>query len=53
MLDSYYMSFLGRTGDAAGELFWLVQLQNGRASFESVADAFLSSDEYFDRVNQA
>jgi hypothetical protein len=50
VVDDYYANFLGRSGDQAGEAFWLSQLQNGRASFESVAVAFLSSDEYLTHV---
>ena len=53
VLDTYYSNFLGRSGDAAGEQFWVSQLQSGRVSFESVAELFLASDEYFARVNQA
>ena len=46
-------SFLGRPADTAGEQLWLNLLQTGRVSFGSVAEAFLSSDEYFAHVNPA
>ncbi|HVC93265.1 MAG TPA: DUF4214 domain-containing protein, partial [Pirellulales bacterium] len=51
VLDGYYANFLGRAADPAGELSDLDQLQSGQASLESVAVAFLASDEYFARVN--
>jgi hypothetical protein len=51
VLDSFYAKFLGRAGDRAGELFWVNQLQSGHASFASVAESFVASDEFFSRTS--
>lgn len=46
LLDTYYLSTLGRPADAAGKLHWLEQLRGGRTP-ASVAAAFYASTEYF------
>ena len=50
VVDEYYLFFLNRPPDAAGEQFWTGLLQRGSATFESVGELFLASDEYFARV---
>jgi hypothetical protein len=46
IVDSYYQSFLGRGPDASGLNHWVMQLQTGRGTLESVAEGFLGSVEY-------
>jgi hypothetical protein len=46
VIESYYVSFLDRSSDAAGRLTWLAALQTGQATVESVAIGFLASAEY-------
>jgi hypothetical protein len=50
VVDEYYQLFLNRAADPAGEQQWICLLQSGQATFESVGEAFLVSDEYFARV---
>ena len=45
MLDSYYMAFLDRSGDSAGEASWLSPLQSNQATLDSAALGFLASSE--------
>ncbi len=40
----------GAYADQAGEQFWIVWMKNGQASFETLAVALLSSDEYLAHV---
>jgi hypothetical protein len=51
VVDDFYANYLGRAGDPAGEQFAVTELQNGQASYESLAEAFLASDEYLVHVN--
>ena len=53
LLDQYYGDFLDRTADAPGAAFWLAALQGGQATPTSVAEGFLSSDEFFIRATGA
>jgi hypothetical protein len=46
VLNGYYNLFLNRTVDATGLDNWLTQLQNGKATVESVAEGILGSTEY-------
>jgi hypothetical protein len=50
VVDDYYRTYLCRAGDPAQETYVLA-LQSGRATFTSVAQSFLSSVEYYARVN--
>jgi hypothetical protein len=50
VVDEYYLLFLNRAADPAGEQQWISLLQSGQASFESVGESFLASDEYFTRA---
>jgi protocatechuate 3,4-dioxygenase beta subunit len=50
VVDLYYTTYLGRPADAAGEQAWLAALASGRATLESVAEAILASNEYFNRL---
>jgi hypothetical protein len=47
LLDAYYVAFLGRHPDPAGQMAWLGQLESGLASPETVAELILASGEYF------
>jgi hypothetical protein len=53
LLDQYYGDFLGRSADPSGEEFWLAALRGGQATPTSVAEGFLSSDEFFIRATGA
>jgi hypothetical protein len=53
VVDEYYRLFLNRPPDPAGEQFWTDSLLRGSATFESVGEAFLGSDEYFARTASA
>ena len=50
LVGRYYADFLGRDGDAAGVARWLAELQTGHRSAAGVAQAFLASQEFFDRA---
>jgi hypothetical protein len=52
-VDRYYMLFLDRPADPAGEQALTNLLLSGRVSLESVGETFLASDEYFSRVATA
>src|SRR5207237_1335577 len=47
VIDAYYHFFLRRRPNPAEEQFWLNLVQAGRMSLDSVAQAILSSPEYF------
>jgi hypothetical protein len=47
VVDSYYANLLRRAPDPAGESNWVNCLLSGNCSLESVAEAFLASDEFF------
>jgi hypothetical protein len=53
VVDEYYMLFLNRPADATGEQLWTKLLRNGGATFESLGETFLASDEYFSRFASA
>jgi hypothetical protein len=45
-LAGFYLNILHRSPDQAGEQSWLQQLQQGQVTLDSVAEAFLSSNEF-------
>jgi Domain of unknown function (DUF4214) len=51
LTEGYYEVFLLRPADAAGLNGWLANLQGG-APFLSIAQQFLSSDEFYNRAAQ-
>jgi hypothetical protein len=51
ILDGYYATYLHRPADSQGEQNWLARLQTGRMSPAAVAEAFLTSEEYFGRLS--
>jgi Domain of unknown function (DUF4214)/SdrD B-like domain len=51
LTEGYYEVFLLRPADAAGLAGWLAHLQQG-APFLSIAQQFLSSDEFYNRAAQ-
>jgi hypothetical protein len=48
-VDQYYALFLNRRPDGGGEQLWTNLLRTSRATFKSVGEAILASDEYFAR----
>jgi hypothetical protein len=46
LVDSFYDNYLQRAPDAAGQAYWVQQLDEGLADEQSVAETFLSSQEY-------
>jgi hypothetical protein len=47
ILDCDYRNFLHRAADGAGKQAWLAGLLNARTTPQSVGEAFLSSEEFF------
>jgi hypothetical protein len=47
LLDDYYLHFLHRGVDAAGQQSWLAQLLGGQQTPRGVSIAILASDEFF------
>lgn len=47
LIGQYYEQYLGRSGSAAEEQNWSNLIAAGEVDFESVAELFLSSNEYF------
>ncbi len=45
IISGYYLKYLGRTADAAGEAYWVGLIQNG-ATLESIQAGFISSAEF-------
>jgi hypothetical protein len=52
-VDQYYMLFLNRSPDPAGQQAWTNLLVSGGATLESVAETILASDEFFSRAATA
>jgi hypothetical protein len=50
VIDSYYLKYLGRVADTAGEQFWLSQVHAGM-SLENVQAGFASSQEFISSNN--
>jgi hypothetical protein len=48
-VDAYYIQFLHRQADTGGQQSWVNALTQGGFALNSVAVAFLGSDEYFSR----
>jgi subtilisin family serine protease len=48
-VDAYYTQFLHRQADTGGQQSWVYALTQGGLTLNSVAVAFLGSDEYFSR----
>jgi subtilisin family serine protease len=51
VIGQYYQQFLGRPDSAAEEQNWANLINSGAVDFESVAEMFLSSDEYFSNAS--
>jgi hypothetical protein len=51
VLDRYYADLLLRAPDPVGEAQWSRQMLAGAVSHSEVAEAFLASDEFFQRAN--
>jgi hypothetical protein len=49
LVDSFYLKYLNRTAESAGESFWVNALQNGMTE-EQVIAQFVASGEYYDRL---
>jgi RHS repeat-associated protein len=47
VVDSYYANLLGRTPDQPGESAWSNLLLAGQGTWESIAEAFLASSEFY------
>lgn len=47
IVDNNFTSYLGRSADTSGESFWTAALESSNGNVEKVAEAMLSSDEYF------
>ncbi|HWB13266.1 MAG TPA: S8 family serine peptidase [Pirellulales bacterium] len=47
LIGQYYEQFLGRTGSAAEVQNWAQLIASGQVDFESVAEMFLASNEFF------
>jgi hypothetical protein len=47
VVDSYYANLLQRTPDQPGSSAWVNLLLGGQGTWESVAEAFLVSNEFF------
>jgi len=45
-VDGYYRTFLARAVDSVGEQFWISILMNRQGTLETVAESFLTSNEY-------
>jgi hypothetical protein len=50
VVDEYYLLFLNRAADQAGEQQWTSLLASGQATFESVGESILASEEYYTRA---
>jgi hypothetical protein len=49
-VDRFYSDLLGRSADSNGLTFWTNDLLSGRVSADQIAEAFLGSDEFSQRV---
>jgi hypothetical protein len=49
-VDRSYTDFLGRAGEPSGVAAWMTALQGRQLSPDQVAQAFLASDEFYDRT---
>jgi sugar lactone lactonase YvrE len=49
-VDGYYTGFLGRAGEPTGVAAWMTALQGRQLSPDQAAQAFLASDEFYDRT---
>ncbi len=50
VIDQYYLEYLGRTADAAGQAYWVDQIQGGM-TLAQVQAGFLSSPEFLSDNN--
>jgi hypothetical protein len=50
LVDRYYADFLGRAGEPSGVAAWMTALQGRQLSPDQVAQAFLASDEFYNRT---
>ncbi len=49
-VDSYYIAYLGRQTDSAGEMYWVDTILNGAATLDSVAASIFGSPEFAARA---
>ena len=51
VIEQYYQQYLGRSGSASEVQSWAAMIDAGLFDFESVAEQFLSSNEYFNSAS--
>ncbi len=49
-VDSYYIAYLGRQTDNAGEMYWVDTILKGSATLDSVAASIFGSPEFASRA---